>query len=145
MEIFEAEEKREFETVLPLVNIVFLLLIFFMLAGAFTKPDLFEVTMPEANLNNDADFDHMSIVMNENKEFAIEKKQFSSEELVEYLTVVVSNDDSLIVQLKADQNVKSQDLIDTLEALSDSGLKSIRLLTVVGSDQQDASEASDNQ
>ena len=39
-------EKKEyhFETLLPLVNIVFLLLIFFLLAGAFQPPEPFEVS-----------------------------------------------------------------------------------------------------
>ena len=36
------------ERVLPLINVVFLLLIFFMLAGRLSEAELFEVTPPES-------------------------------------------------------------------------------------------------
>ena len=43
MKIIEQPEKKTFENILPLVNVVFLLLIFFMLAGSFSKPDFYKV------------------------------------------------------------------------------------------------------
>ena len=49
MQITEATKKNSYENILPLVNVVFLLLIFFMLAGSFGKPDLFKVQAPYAN------------------------------------------------------------------------------------------------
>ena len=39
MDLAEPEEKKVFENILPLVNIVFLLLIFFMIAGTLIKPE----------------------------------------------------------------------------------------------------------
>ena len=43
MHIQEQQSKRELENLLPLVNVVFLLLIFFMVAGAFSSPELFTI------------------------------------------------------------------------------------------------------
>ncbi len=46
MKLYRSGEKERGEQVLPLVNIVFLLLVFFMLAGAFTRPEPFHVAPP---------------------------------------------------------------------------------------------------
>lgn len=132
MEIFEQQKKQEYETVLPLINIVFLLLIFFMLAGTFIKPDLFEIKIPEANIDKSAERNQMIISMNDRKEFAVGKTQYSESELVEMIKSV-NNTKNLIVQLKADHNVQSQDLINAMEMLGSTGLTSVRLLTVIGS------------
>jgi len=134
MDIIEPEKKQEFENVLPLINIVFLLLIFFMLAGAFTKPDMFNVTMPEATVDNDASRDDFTVLMNANNELAIETTRYSKTELVAHIKSKL-NDNEINVQLKADENVKSQDLIAIMETLAETGLESIRLLTVVNKDQ----------
>ena len=135
MEIVEPEKKREFETVLPLVNIVFLLLIFFMLAGAFTKPDIFDVKVPEASVDKEADLNEITILMNANSELAIETTPYSEDELIELLNNKLSEKE-LTVQLKADEKVKSQDLIAIMESLGKTDLKSIRLLTVAADDTQ---------
>lgn len=131
MEIIEEEKKREFETVLPLVNIVFLLLIFFMLAGAFTKPELFNVAVPKAQIDKVADRESLTLLMNANNEFAIETTPYSKEKLLAFINYKLVEQKELSIQLKADEQVKSQDLISIMEALGATGLQSIRLLTVV--------------
>ena len=134
MDIVEPEKKRDFETVLPLVNIVFLLLIFFMLAGAFTKPDMFKVSVPEATITSNANRDDITILMNKSNDLAIGKTYYSESELITFIknTLIqyASTEKELIVQLKADANVKSQDLVHILEILGTTGLRSIKILTV---------------
>ena len=66
MKIRQVTSTTHTENILPLVNVVFLLLIFFMLAGAFSKPDLFEVTAPSADNDNGADRKVLTILMNQN-------------------------------------------------------------------------------
>jgi biopolymer transport protein ExbD len=133
MDIVEPKKKQEYESVLPLINIVFLLLIFFMLAGAFTKPDMFAVEIPDAASNNDANRDDITLLMNANGELAIETTRYSKDELISLIKNKLDNK-GVVVQLKADENVKSQDLIAMMETLSTTGLQSIRLLTVVNND-----------
>ena len=131
MEIEELPPKKEFETVLPMINIIFLLLIFFMLAGSFTQPDLFNITLPEANAEQPADITQLTISMNANKEYAIETQAYNEAALLALVTEKVASADKVVVQLKADQSVKSADLIDTMELLGKTGLSSLDLLTTV--------------
>lgn len=130
MNIEEPIKKREYETVLPMINIVFLLLIFFMLAGAFTKPEIFKVTIPNAEVNTEADPKKMTVVVNEKKQYAIEQQVYSEFELLALIEKEVGNNQTLSVQLKADQHLRSGDLIDLMESLGATGLDNIRLLTV---------------
>ncbi|MFT6389556.1 MAG: biopolymer transport protein ExbD [Cellvibrionaceae bacterium] len=137
MDIIEPEKKQEFESVLPLINIVFLLLIFFMLTGALTKPDMFSVVVPEATMDSHANRGDMTILMNADGELAIATTRYSESQLVDLIKRRLE-DKKTTVQLKADENVKSQDLITFMETLSthlgSAGLQSIRLVTVASSD-----------
>ena len=53
MQIKTEKKVLYFETLLPLINIVFLLLIFFLLAGSFKSPEPFLVNSPYANAATD--------------------------------------------------------------------------------------------
>ncbi len=137
MDIIEPAKKREFETVLPLVNIVFLLLIFFMLAGAFTKPDMFNITVPNATVDNNVNRDTFIILMNAKGHFAIETTPYTQQALLTLIKKQLEeNNNDIKLQLKADAQVKSQDLITVMEALGNTGLTSIQLLTVIGTHHQ---------
>ena len=118
------------ENILPLVNVVFLLLIFFMLAGAFSKPDLFEVIVPSAENDNAADRKVLTILMNENGEIAFDQSILSEDELIKTVSDEIESGSLVQLQLKADANMNATRLIDIMELLSNTGLSSIHLLTV---------------
>ncbi|MEO0443749.1 MAG: biopolymer transporter ExbD [Pseudomonadota bacterium] len=138
MDIDEPQQKRELETVLPLVNIVFLLLIFFMLAGAFTKADLFTISVPDASADTEANANDIMILMNSNSELAIEKTPYTEDQLIDFIQKTLVENQVISVQLKADKKVKSKDLIDIMEKLGAAGLQSIRLLTVINPDNSES-------
>lgn len=96
-------------------------------------PDMFAVEIPDAASNNDANRDDITLLMNANGELAIETTRYSKDELISLIKNKLDNK-GVVVQLKADENVKSQDLIAMMETLSTTGLQSIRLLTVVNND-----------
>ncbi len=131
MDIEEPTQKKEFETVLPLVNIVFLLLIFFMLAGVFIKPDAFVIVAPVAKTDTDANQNDITILMNTDNQFAIDKSIYTKEELSAVVREIAVNKPNVTIQLKADSLVKSKDLISAMGILGDAGLSSIRLLTTL--------------
>ena len=118
------------ENILPLVNVVFLLLIFFMLAGAFSKPDLFEVIVPSAENDNAADRKVLTILMNENGEIALDQSILSEEELIKMISNELGGSSLVQLQLKADANMNATRLIDVMDLLSNTDLASIHLLTV---------------
>lgn len=130
MQLKQQPTTQKFENILPLVNVVFLLLIFFMLAGAFSKPDAFKVVMPTAENDNAADRKVLTILMNSEGELALDNTILSSEDLKNIVTDKVENGPLVLLQLKADANASATRLVDVMENLSDTGLNSIHLLTV---------------
>lgn len=129
MDIIESKEKKVFENILPLVNIVFLLLIFFMVAGTFIKPDILAVTIPNAKTETKAKNNVLIIAMSHKNQFSIEKTLYKKETLINVIASRITLEESLIVQLKADNRVKSKDILDIINTLGATGLESIQLLT----------------
>lgn len=136
MQLKQPPTTQTAENILPLVNVVFLLLIFFMLAGAFSKPDIFKIEAPIAENDNAADRKVLTILMNSEGELALEGSLVSDQELKNIVTSEVNSGAIINLQLKADANVDATRLIDIMENLGDTGLRSLHLLTVSPSLQQ---------
>ena len=130
MQLKQPPTTQNFENILPLVNVVFLLLIFFMLAGAFSKPDPFKVVVPTAINDNAADLKVLTILMNSEGEIAPDQTIITNEDLQKVVTDKVENESLTQLQLKADANASAIRLVEVMENLSVTGLNSIHLLTV---------------
>jgi len=118
------------ENILPLVNVVFLLLIFFMLAGAFSRPDLFKIEMPIAENDNSADRKIITILMNDNGELAYNDLIIDMQELEHFVTAEIENNSIEILQLKADANMNAVRLLDVIEILNNTDLDTVHLITL---------------
>ena len=130
MQLKEQPISSKHENILPLVNVVFLLLIFFMLAGAFSKPDAFKVIIPTAENDNAADRKELTVLMKSEGELALDNSIINGDELKKIVIDEVEKGSLVQLQLKADANVNATRLIDVMEILSDTGLNSLHLLTV---------------
>ena len=136
MQLKQVSTANHSENILPLVNVVFLLLIFFMLAGAFSKPDLFEVIVPSAENDNAADRKILTILINENGDLAHNQSILNEQELVKTVSNELEHGSLVHLQLKADANMDATRLIDLMELLSNTELSAIHLLTVAPGSKQ---------
>ena len=59
---------------IPLINIIFLMLIFFMLAGTITKIDPYKIKIPESIIKNDPLTPFLTIIVKKNGEIFIDSK-----------------------------------------------------------------------
>ena len=116
------------ENMIPLINIVFLLLIFFMVAGQIQPQDGSDIRPPVAE---DMEADAPPIVdvqINRQNEIQLDGVAMS---LVQLQTALAderyANAEHLLI--KADRDVKAADLGVLLDGLRHSGIGSIRLLT----------------
>lgn len=130
MRIDDPKPAAEFENILPLVNIVFLLLIFFMLAGAFSSPDLLRVEPPTAEHAETEKRRDIVLLLDRQGRLALDGMVVTEEMLqVEIARHRAEQGETLALKLKADGEVDSKRLIELLEILQQSGLEKIRLLT----------------
>ena len=68
---------------IPMINLIFLLLIFFLLTGVVSKKDSNEISRPESEFGNEVEINNQNIVFTVNKknEILYENKKLKIEEL----------------------------------------------------------------
>lgn len=123
--------KRDDDRVLPLINVVFLLLIFFMLAGRFAEADPFDLEPPES-ISEASDKPGLTIVQfGREREVAIDGEVMANDDLDQTLQERVATGSIKGVRVKAHAAASAQDVIRLLARLSDAGIEDLRLMTVV--------------
>ncbi len=119
------------ERILPLINIVFLLLIFFMIAGRLTVTDPFDIE-PARSASDGSDVRTEALVLVD----ASGHLAFDGEVVTQAVLVAeiservrqVGND--LVVRLKADGRADATSIVAVMELLRDAGVEKLKLLTV---------------
>ena len=92
---------------IPLINIIFLMLIFFMLAGTITKIDPYNISIPESIIKNDPSTPFLTLVIKKNGDVFIasknKKKQLQnknytpSEHFVNILKILENEDITKVI------------------------------------------------
>lgn len=125
---------------IPLINIVFLLLIFFMVAGALSSQDVFDVEAPDSSIEEEVSDDGWLVLLGEGGRLALGDEELDSEALKARLMDAVGRGETdktasePAVRIKADQAVTTHELLDLMELLRDAGVEKVLLLTVLGND-----------
>lgn len=124
-------QRNNDDNLIPLINIVFLLLIFFMLAGTLSSPDGFEVTPPQSLSSVEAEEKKMVVLLSDEGRLAIGEREIDMLELEHMIKEHLSEEPDLQVQLKADGRLTAHALIDVMEIFRAAGLNKLSLLTTL--------------
>ena len=115
------------DNLLPLVNIIFLLLIFFMIAGVVQKQkELYEVELGTAVIENYIDSDDKTIFIRKDGTIVFDGKGISDNELKTYLKEIEEKEKLVIA---ADGKITSERLNKILLILTRENIERIVLLT----------------
>lgn len=118
---------RSEENILPLINIVFLLLIFFMLAGALNTRPPFPLTPPETAHASDSQPQADTLAVAADGRLALGSEAVAAEDLAELLA---DRNKDQPLQVKADTALPARKLTALLSDLRAAGVAQVRLLTV---------------
>ncbi|ASJ75214.1 Biopolymer transport protein ExbD [Granulosicoccus antarcticus IMCC3135] len=113
---------------IPLINIVFLLLIFFMVAGQIQPQDGSDIQPPLADSADGSTPSIVDVQINRRNEILLDGDPVSISRLQEVLKVDGRAESEQLV-VKADKDVRADELGALLDALRTSGVLSIRLIT----------------
>ncbi|MBO6560979.1 MAG: biopolymer transporter ExbD [Nisaea sp.] len=128
MRLVKPKRKSAAENVLPLINVVFLLLIFFMLAGALEKADLLDIQPPET-LGTDLPDDTTAILLvDDDGTLSFRDEIVRRDEIVARLKAWFVEHPDGRLKLKADARSDAADVIALIEELRSAGLKELGLL-----------------
>ena len=120
--------KNEYDddSLLPLVNIIFLLLIFFMIAGVIEKRIIKDdVELPSADLNKFDNKEVTKIFINKNNQYFINDEAIEIGNINQYIKAIKKNE----VVIVADKSLFINDINLLLIKLHENDIKNIKLLS----------------
>ena len=124
--------RNDDERILPLINVVFLLLIFFMLAGRFSAADPFQIDPPRSASEGVATERDILVLVGADGRLALDGDIIEEAALGAAVADRLSSDKTMRLWLKADGSAEATRVVEVMELLRAAGAERLRLLTVTG-------------
>ena len=118
------------DRILPLINVVFLLLIFFMLAGRLSAGDPFRVDPPASVSADPAEQRDLVVLVGADGRLALDGEVVEQSALPARLKQRLGDGGNGLVRVKADAAVEALQVVEVMEVLRDAGVERLKLLTV---------------
>lgn len=128
-----AEDGPVQEPMLPLINIVFLLLIFFMIAGSLQKLGPFEVDPPASQTAEGQPEETIVLWFGSNGEIGIDDLTGGLDRLSSMLPADYIGRP---VEIRADREVEGAKVVSLLARLQELGIEKVQLMTAMQSGQE---------
>ena len=130
MNILTKQKKRaRSPNLVPLINIVFLLLIFFMLTGTLKRSDIFDISPPESLTEADAEAPELILLISKSNKLALNNQNIEFSELNTKLLNIVQEYPLQEVLIKADGKATSGTLSKVINVIREAGIKRAAIVT----------------
>ncbi len=113
----------------PLIDVVFLLLIFFLLTSTFNAPQALDVILPEAGQARPAVTETVTVSITESGAIAVDGVETTIDRLEDVVGELLATSDKRPVLLAADSRVEVQKLVTVMETLRAAGAADLALAT----------------
>lgn len=138
--MFKVQRNKNIETSInltPLIDVVFLLLIFFMVSTTFKKNALFEVNLPTVKdvPNKLTQSQDLELLVKQNGDYVLNQVTYNRNNLANFLKELkqdklANTGDQLSITILGDNKSTHQAIIGALEAASLAGINQINLMAV---------------
>ncbi|RCK18910.1 ExbD/TolR family protein [Thalassospira lucentensis] len=128
-----ADDSPVQEPMLPLINIVFLLLIFFMIAGSLQKLGPFDVNPPASQTAESQPEDTIVLWFGKAGEVGIDDHKGTLENLSSFLPVDYIGRP---VEIRADRETDGVKVVALLKRLQELGIDKVQLMTAMEAEQE---------
>ena len=130
MNILTKQKKRaRSPNLVPLINIVFLLLIFFMLTGTLKRSDIFDISPPESSTGADAEAPELVLLISKSNKLALNNQNIEFSELNTKLLNIIQEYPIQEVLIKADGKAHSGTLSKVINVMREAGIKRAAIVT----------------
>lgn len=130
MKLARPKHRQQMDPILPLINVVFLLLIFFMLTGTISRPGLLDIKPPAATTGSDEATQGLRIQLAADGKMAIDKRRVTLAEIGAAVAKRRQDDPRLKVVIAADGDTEAGRVLNLLDILRKAGIERISLSTV---------------
>lgn len=123
MEFSPPEKKPRGESVVPMINVVFLLLIFFLMTSQIAPLEPLEVNPPLATKSTDTESD---VTLYVDKAGTLAFQEARGDAAIEEALKLAA--DAVTLQIRADANLDAQKLAAVVKTLSGKSLRNVELI-----------------
>ena len=123
-------QRRKVPTLTPLIDIVFLLLVFFLLTAHFVKDESLDITLPEAESSLPLqDEQALQIVLDKDGRILLQDKPVAADKLTETLRHALQGRNNKQVLLRGDQAAQLGLTVKVMDAARKAGAESLDIIT----------------
>ena len=119
----------------PMIDVVFLLLIFFMLATTFADPEReIDLDLPEAasSLVKDVDREELIINVSSDGSVSLGSQQLTSDALLSELVQAARVNPERSVTIRGDRGARHEAIVAVMDACGQAGLRNLAVGTIEG-------------
>lgn len=116
----------------PMLDIVFIMLIFFIVTAVFVKKSGVDVLRPDAKTADEVKRVSILIGVTEENEIWINKKEFKQEEVRAVVEKMYKENPKGNVVIQADTGSRSGTVVSIIQTLNDLGVKGVSIATKKG-------------
>ena len=112
----------------PLIDIMFQLLLFFILSTTFRNAPNFEVNLPEASSDQINQRDNsMTITLTNNELIVIDNTQVIKGDVLKILTDSVKSNPGIMLVIEADQKVQHGKVVELMDIAQEAGVQTLQV------------------
>ena len=129
--MFDFGKKRRKSTdliLIPLIDVIFLLIIFFLMAGNFSKQDILTTNLPTSRNEGKRDQPQSYIVLGSMGEILVGERFITKNELKDSLKILFAENKDQPLFIKADSAMRAKDLISVMRVAQDAGGTNISII-----------------
>ncbi len=123
-------QEEETDPVLPLINVVFLLLIFFIMTGALHAVDFFNINPPDSLSQAPGALEDTIILVGAGGRLAIDNEEVDDVDLQLAVSEKLAANEKAVFRLKADGRVDAVRVVEVMELIEAVGVRGVTLLTL---------------
>lgn len=113
----------------PLIDIVFLLLVFFMLTSTFMVPEAIELELPESKSASVTDTTPIIVSLNQTGQLALNGKKIELAQLQQAIKPLLKQNTDSAITLKSDARTQVQQLLKVMDEIRAAGGTNVALAT----------------
>lgn len=129
MEFKRRRYNHSYLNIAPLVDVVFLLLLFFMLTSHFIEEQSIRVRLPESRTSEYTERAGVKIFINKKGDIILNKEKVRVEDLHTLLKEQISLDKTKNVEIRADRDVRVSLLMRVIDEIRLSGINDFNIVT----------------
>jgi biopolymer transport protein ExbD len=118
------------DRLIPMINIVFLLLVFFLVAGTFRAAETLAIDPPVANSEGQLDADAFTVLIKANGSLGLAGREANRERVVAEAESWLAEHADGELQIRADRALQAGVLLPLLHELKKAGAGSVRLVVI---------------